>query len=427
MRRRTVLVLGALAIAATTAWRMHRHAAHGPGVPMYTVKQTSFVRKVTADGNLRAVKATPLLTPQTEGMGGLKIAWIAAEGSRVKAGDVVVRFDPTDHERDLASGEADLAEANAKLAEERVKGTAAEKARDQDAVVAGKELDQTRHFQSKDEQIFSRNQIIESAIDAKLSAATEEHAEQAKAIGNRVAASDTALIGVEKQKAQLAIAHAKSALDSMEIKAPHDGIFVLERDWDGGVPKLGSQLWPGETVGEIPLLDDMEAELFVLEVDGSGLAEGQAADIVIEARPDVVYHGKIRLVDKLAKPRQHDVPVQYFSVVVKLDKTDPAVMKPGQRVHGTLVLDQERALVVPREAIVNKDGKNVVYRYGAAGFAPVPVELGAATAGLVVVTKGLAAGDGVALRDPPRALDARGSGAAAGAGSAAAPAAKEGK
>ena len=416
MKRRVVLALGAVAIAAVAAYRLHHRPARGPGVPLFTVAQTSFVRRVTADGNLRAVKATPLPTPQVQGFGGLKIAWIADDGSRVKAGDVVVRFDPTDRKRDLESGEADLAEADAKLAEERIKGKAAEQGRDQDAVLAGKELEQTRHFQPKDAEIFSRNTIIESAIDEHLSSATQEHAEQAKAIGKRVEASNTALIAVEKQKAQLAIAHAKSALDSMEIKAPHDGIFVLERDFDGNVPKLGTQMWPGESVGEIPLLDDMEAELFVLEVDGSGLAEGQPADIVIEARPDVVYHGKIRLVDKLAKPRQHDVPVQYFSVVVKLDKTDPTVMKPGQRVHGTLVLDQERALVVPREAIINKDGKNFVYRYAAGGFALVPVELGAATAGRVVVTKGLVAGDRVALRDPTHALDATGAG---GSGSAA--------
>jgi cobalt-zinc-cadmium efflux system membrane fusion protein len=165
----------------------------------------------------------------------------------------------------------------------------------------------------------------------------------------------------------------------------------------------------------------MEAELFVLEIDGSGLANGQPAEIVIEARPDLTFKGTIRLVDKLAKPRVPGVPVQYFAVVIKLDQTDAAVMKPGQRVRGALILDQEDALVVPREAIANKDGKNFVWKRAGHGFEPVDVELGAATSGRVVVKSGLAAGDVVALRDPTKSLDqAAGSGSGAAGGSAAA-------
>ena len=93
------------------------------------------------------------------------------------------------------------------------------------------------------------------------------------AIEKHLSQSNAAVLAVERQKAQLAIAHAKSALQEMEIDAPHDGIFVLRRNWRGELPKLGDSVWPGQDVAEIPLLDAMEAEVFVLEVDGSGLAE----------------------------------------------------------------------------------------------------------------------------------------------------------
>jgi multidrug efflux pump subunit AcrA (membrane-fusion protein) len=83
-------------------------------------------------------------------------------------------------------------------------------------------------------------------------------------------------------------------------------------------------------------------------------------------------------------------------------------------VRATLILDQSDALVVPRQAVVNKDGKNVVYRKTKTGaFDPVEVELGAGTSGRVVVSKGLSAGDEIALRDPTRSVDqAMGSGSA---------------
>jgi len=334
----------------------------------------------------------------------------------VKKGDVVVRFDPSEPEKQLRAGQADLAAADAKLAEEGVKSKAAEQGRETDAVLAADELDQQKKFQSKDEQIFSRNQIIESQIDENLASAKQQHAEQAKQVEKRLAHSNAAVVAVEKQKAQLAIAHAKAALEEMQIVAPHDGIFVMRRNWRGELPKLGEQLWPGEEVGDIPLLDTMEAEVFVLEVDGSGLAEKQPAELTVEARPDITYSGHIRMVEKLAQPRQPGSPVQYFAVVVELDKTDREVMKPGQRVRATLVLDQEDAIVVPRQAVIDRDGKNVVYKKTAKGFDAVTVELGAATSGRVVIKSGLAAGDVIALRDPTRAAgDGSGSAGSGGA------------
>jgi len=404
-----IVVLSALGLATGRLLR-GGHASHGPAVTTYTVTKQKFVRRVNAEGNLRAVKATRLAAPQNSQMGGaLKIAWLAPDGTFVKKGDVVVRFDPSEPEKQLRDGQADLAAADAKLAEEGVKSHAAVKGRETDAVLAADELDEQKKFQSKDEEIFSKNQIIESQIDEGLAQAKEQHAEQAKQVEKHLSKSNAAVISVERQKAQLAISHAKSALDAMQVVAPHDGIFVLQRNWRGELPKLGQALWPGQQIGELPLLDSMEAEVFVLEVDGTGLAEKQAAEIVVEARPDVTFTGKIRLVEKLAQPREPGSPVQYFAVVVELDKTDRDIMKPGQRVKATLVLDQEDAVVVPRQAVFDRDGKTIVYRQKGDAFEPVPVELGAATSGRVVIKTGLAPGAVIALRDPTQAASGSGS------------------
>jgi RND family efflux transporter MFP subunit len=385
-----------------------------PSVTTYKVGKQKFTRRVTAEGNLRAVKATGLSAPRgSGGWGAMKIAWLADDGTYVKKGDPVVKFDPSEPEKQLRDGEADLDAADAKLAAETVKSREKMKQRESDAVLAQDELEQQKKFQNKDEEIFSRNQIIESQIDEGLAQAKEQHARDAKRVEKHLSQSNAAVLAVERQKAQLAISHAKAELKEMEIDAPHDGIFVLRRSWRGELPKLGDSVWPGQDIAEIPLLDAMEAEVFVLEIDGTGLAEKQPAEIVIEARPDKTYNGKIRLVEKLAQPRQEGSPVQYFEVVVELDKTDRDVMKPGQRVRATIVLDQEDAIVVPRQAVFERDSKSVVYKQTPKGFEPVVVELGPATSGRVVIKTGLAAGDVIALRDPTRAVG-QGSGSAAG-------------
>ena len=85
-----------------------------------------------------------------------------------------------------------------------------------------------------------------------------------------------------------------------------------------------------------------------------------------------------------------------------------ATMKPGQRVRARIVLAEARgALVIPRQAVFERDRRTIVYRRsGWHGFAPVEVTLGAATLGRVVVERGLAAGNEIALMDPTRRRDA---------------------
>jgi multidrug efflux pump subunit AcrA (membrane-fusion protein) len=417
VKRAAIAIAIAAGLAVATARLLRGASEPHADVATYTVAVERFVRRVTAEGNLRAVKATPLSAPRSSGwMGPVKLAWLAADGTRVAAGDVVVRFDPSEPEKQLRDGQADLDSATTRLRQESVKSNAAVAGRDSDAVMARDELDQTRKFQSKDQMIFSRNQIIESEIDEHLAGARQGHAETAKQIERRLSRSNAAVIGVERQKAELAISHAEASLKSMELVAPTAGIFVLERNWRGEMPKPGESLWPGQIVAQIPVLDEMEANVYVLEVDGSGLAENQRAEVVIEAQPDRKFDGTVRIVDKLARPRQSGSPVQYFGVVIKLATTDRAVMKPGQRVRATLVLEQQEAIAVPRQAVVDREGKPTVYRRGPAGFAPIAVELGPATSGRVVIKRGLTAGDVIALRDPTRAADTAGSGSGSAGG-----------
>lgn len=405
--KRVLLLLAVLAGGGVAYHELSSRGATGDSVSTLRVDKTKFVRHVTAEGNLKAVKATSITAPN--GGQPMKIAWIASDGIAVKKGDVVVRFDPTDPEKRLRDGKADLDSANAKLRGEDIKSRSKVADRESDADLAKDEVDQARKFQSKDQQIFSRNQIVESEVDEHLAEAKQAHADKAKTIEKHLSHSTAAVISVERQKAQLAIDHATKELQDMQIVAPHDGILVLSRNWRGQMPKLGDQLWPGQEVAEIPLLEAMEAQVFVLEVDGSGLTEKQPAEVVIEAHSDRTFKGTIKVVDKLAQPRQNGSPVNYFAVTIALDTTDHALMKPGQRVQATLVLDQEDALVVPRQAVFDKDQKTVVYRKTEHGFDPVTVELGAATTGRVVIKKGLQAGDEIALRDPTRAVDALGS------------------
>ncbi|HEX7614837.1 MAG TPA: efflux RND transporter periplasmic adaptor subunit, partial [Thermoanaerobaculia bacterium] len=374
------------------------------GVPVVTVMRAPFARRVKAEGNLKATKATPLVAPGNDIS--LKIAWLADDGSPVKKGDVVVRFDSTQTEKNLDAGRADRGTNVARTAKTNVEADAAIRNLDRDGQQSHRELESARTFQSKDPEIFSRHAIIEADIDASLAGSREENAYGTKAKREKLADADRDLLGIEGRKADSKVSRAEKEMTALAIVAPHDGFLVFQRDWRGELPAIGQMIWSGYKVAEIPDVSALAAEVWVLEADAGGLAAGRPATVVVESNPDTVWPGRIERVDSVPKPRVKGVPVHYFGVTVVLDRVDALKMKPGQRVEASLSLDaREDALAVPRQAVFERDGRKVVYRRKGSAFEPVEVVLGPVALGTVVVEKGLAAGDVVALRDPARSAD----------------------
>lgn len=371
----------------------------GSAIPTVTVTETSFRREIPATGTLKAVDTTPLTAPQNARMP-LKVAWLAADGERVEAGETIVRFDPTEMKELLRNGRESVEQAVARMRKERGLSQSTQHRRDREASMAEREMRAAKEFESVDSEIFSRHEIIKSQIDVELAGARMDYARQVKKIERSASAGKLDVLEVQKRQAQMLVDRAEGGLAKIELTAPASGVLLLRRDWRGKVMGVGDTVWPGQPLAEVAADAAMEAEVFVLEADGGHLAEGQKAQVVLESAPERVFTGVIKRVAKLAKPRDPKVPVQYFAVIIKLDETDRELMKIGHRVRATIIEGESDALVIPRQAVFSGDREQFVYRQTAAGFEKVPVTLGASTPGRVVVSEGLSSGDVIALRAP---------------------------
>ena len=377
----------------------------GPEVPVIEVKRQKFSRIIDADGALRSVRSTPVTVPQ-DVQWPLRITWLAADGSVIKKGEPVARFDDLELKERLANAQSDRSVAMAKREKEALLLHTAEKERERAKVAAKRELSMTQTFARRDAEIFARDQIIEGEIDERLQTAKVENAEASQGVDRKLGRSKLGLIAVEAGKADEAIRRSQKGLTALEIRAPHDGVFTLKRGWNGETMRVGDTVFRSMSVAEISLVEKMEAEVFVLEAEAAGLAKGKKAEVIIEAHPGQPVTAEVKQVETVAKRRQPKSPTQYFGVILSLGNTDSAVMKPGQRVRARLFLHEETALVVPRPALFDRDGSWIAHRRDSSGgFAPVPVKLGPSTAGLVTIVQGLSEHDLIALRDPGKAVD----------------------
>lgn len=368
-------------------------------VPTLVVRKGPLGRVVRAEGLLKAVEATPVRVPGNDVS--LKIGWMIDDGTAVKAGDVVVRLDPTQTVKSLADGRAEKATADHRGEKDQAESGAVVANLGRDAEQARRERTTAETFQSRDPELFSRHEIIEADIDVGLATKKEDHAVSSRRERQGLATTSEQLIALEGRKAQLKIDKAERELAALELKAPHDGIVVLKRNGRGDLPQVGQVVWSGQPLAEIPDLSKLEAEIWVLEADAGGLAPGRPATVRLEAHDGAPLAATVKSVDALARPRVRNVPIQYFGAVLSLSAAPDTRMKPGERVAATLDLGGEKdALAVPLNAVFERGEKTVVFRRERGEFAPVPVTLGTSALGRVAVRSGLEEGDVIALVDP---------------------------
>ncbi len=401
-RLRLGLLAGAtlvLLILATAAFRASRSLG-GTSVGTVEVARGRFVREVVARGELKAVRATPIIVPPESGRG-QTVAFMSRDGAPVKAGEVVIRFDPVAAEREAADGRDDLLSARGKIEKARAEGGKTQKSLSLERDLAREELDRARTFVLHDEKLYSRHQIVESTIDRDLQEKKNGAAEKRLATSDKLGAAGVALGAIEEDKAALRLRQAEQSLGALSVKAPHDGLFVLVRGWSGETVHVGNTLWPGEKVAEIPDLQELEGRVFALEADSAGLKADLPGRLTIEGRPGETYSAHVASVQPVARPRDRGSPVKFFETKMALERTDTKIMRPGQKVEVTITLEEiADVIAIPRGALFEKDSRRIVYCHRGGRFVPVEVSVGPNSVARVVITKGLVPGDTVALRDP---------------------------
>nr|HRC88020.1 HlyD family efflux transporter periplasmic adaptor subunit [Thermoanaerobaculia bacterium] len=294
------LVLGLVLVAAlAVAVRLVRGSA--AEVPTAVVTAGPFVVRVEAEGALQAVRALPLSLPPTA-KGAMRIAWLAPDGAPVAAGDVVARFEAEEAEkaRDQSRFEVEKSRLSESEEEARSAGSLANLGRD--AELARWEADLASRYSSRDPEIFSRREIIESQIDRDLADHKKEHAESLQKTEGERSRLDRELLALERAKNEKILERAESSLSALALTAPQGGIFSLKRSYRGQLPRVGDTVWGSQPLAEIPDLAEMEAEVYVLEADAGRLAVGKRAIVRLESDPERPIAGTILRVGTLAEP-----------------------------------------------------------------------------------------------------------------------------
>ena len=378
-------------------------------VPTTTVKQADVQLKTLTTGALRSKDSRVIAAPPIAG-GTLQIVKLARFGVQVHKGDVVLEFDPSQQEYNLAQNRSDLLQAEQEIAKAKA-DAAVQTGEDQTALLKAK------YTVRQAELEVSKNELV-SKIDAQKNILALDEAKRALAqleqdIHSHSASNKAALaISEEKRhKARLAMDQAEENIKKMRITAPIDGLVVIHgnRDSTGGwffdgmtLPDyhVGDQVNPGSPIAEVIDVSHLEVYAQVGESDHSNLKPGEPVDIQVNALPGDRFTGKVETVGGATSHEFWDDNAQRkFDVTILLDKPDPR-LRPGFAAELGIRGDQlSNAVSIPSEAVFDRGGKKIVYCKQHGSFQAQQVKVRALSEGRAVL-EGIQPGTVVALVNP---------------------------
>jgi hypothetical protein len=132
--------------------------------------------------------------------------------------------------------------------------------------------------------------------------------------------------------------------------------------------RVGDLVNPGRPVIDIFDVSGMEIRASVNELDRVNLSVGQAVKVTSNSVAGLLLDAKVRSISGLGQAQRQSGPLRRFDVTVALDAPDPR-LQPGTSVDLEVTGPRvEDALIVPRQAIFEQEGKTIAYIRTATGF-----------------------------------------------------------
>jgi HlyD family secretion protein len=396
VRKGLIILLAVLLLFFAAGWGRNQLAADRQG-DWLRVTRGDLVTGVDVSGTLAAADSGSFGPPQLNDMWDFKISMMAPEGVEIGKGTPIVGFDTSELQKRLDEKTAEAEQARKEI--EKQKADLALKREDEKLNLAEAEgrLRKTELKLDRPADIIGIKDRKQVELDFQLSKREVTSIRERIVSLERAATAQIALLESKQRRAATVVTETQSDIRQMTVLAPRSGTVVYVSNWRGDKKKVGDTCWRMERVIEIPNLTRMIARGEIDEVDAGKVAVGQRVTFRLDAHPDDEFRGTIRSASKTVqqRPNTRD-PLKSLRVEIALDRSDPAIMRPGMRFQGTVELARSRnVLLVPREAVFVSPHGPIAYRRGMFSVSRVPLTLGRIGEKSVEVLSGLGAGDRV--------------------------------
>jgi len=362
------------------------------------IKKRDFVVTIPAIGELEAIKATNISVPPMA-RGPQLIEWLVEENSYVKAGDIVARFDGTKFRHQSEQENFEIAKANISLDTKKQSLINEMHEINTDATIISEELEIAEKYSIEDLSLYSKNEVIDALKSQDYIMAKQSHTQWRSDSHQVKSDSEIQLLSLQKAQHDSKLETYQQALNTLEVTAPHDGLFVLHKNWRGEKARVGNTVFPGSQIAKLPDLSSIQAKIQILESETAGIKVGQRVEIKLDAYTSEIIEGTLSRIDSIAKRISRESPVKYFEAIVDIKAKKLSHWRPGSQLIATIFVTQKTNIIsVPSQAMYSNNGDYYVDIINNIGT-PVArkVEIGIRNVSRTEIISGLVEGDVIAL------------------------------
>ncbi|NPE27328.1 HlyD family efflux transporter periplasmic adaptor subunit [Methanococcoides sp. SA1] len=363
--------------------------------PLFQVHKGEFLIDIYADGILEAGNSTVINSP-TRIWGDMRITRLVDEGKVVKEGDLLIQFDTAELLERIKTLENELEQARASFesAEANIEKTKADLESQLKIEEYTLEQNRLRAKNAKYEAENKRKEFEYSLKKAEINfQQLVDKIEKTKEINKATLRQSE----IKIDQAELSLNRAKENVQRMTITSPGEGLVVYKKVWAGGGGfekiKVGTSVWNGMALMEIPDKSNKKVIVNIDEVNISSLKLDQVVNIKIDALPEKEFKGRVTKIASLAKDDE-DSGKKVFEIEVLIDEIFEE-LKPGMSAECQIIVEQiDDVLSIPIDAITKKEGEIGVYN---ASGKFVQIKTGKVSSDLIIVEEGLKDGDEIRL------------------------------
>ncbi len=323
------------------------------------------------------------------------ITQMAREGQRVKAGDMLAKFDNSGSDDRVRDLEGQLAESRSELAsflENRARDVEQEKL---DVAAAESAAKKAAQKADQPEGLLASLEYEKLLEDRRVTAQLLDTAQRRLVLSARVREAREQELLANIKRLEIQLQSAKDELESFTLRAPKSGLVIVGTDRQGVKLDVNSNVNPGIVVVE--LVDDskLQVQAEVPEHASAQISQGQPVRVFVDAVGGTELAGTVTQVANIVRRQSRNSQTMVRDVVVAFDTTELTGLRPGMSVKVTIEVDRlTEAVSLPESSLVYRDGKpGVEVRSG--GWQPV--QLGARSDDEYIVLDGVEAGQEVRL------------------------------
>jgi multidrug efflux pump subunit AcrA (membrane-fusion protein) len=305
-------------------------------------------------GTTEAVQSRSLLAPVLSGqqVSTLTIVHLAASGSRVKAGDVLAEFDRQAQMRDFVDKQADYHKLVDQVTEEQAKENAA-RAKDETELKAAEDSLRKAELEIQRAEIVSKIDAEKNQENLDEAKATYDQLRETFDLKRKAAQAAIRILEIQRDRTQQTMMHAQSNADLMQVRAPIEGVVVLNTIWKQGTMgevQEGDQVEPGTPFMQVVDPATMQVRVSANQQDFPRLQIGQTGKVYLDAYPELVFAAKVEQVAPIGEHGSFSDKVRVFAVIISIEGNDPKLMPDLSAAVDVNTADQDKTSNVAKAA-----------------------------------------------------------------------------